>query len=224
MLRNYEVPVAYAMTELATQLRQRGPHPLEMFTLYWVAFNSIYATLAEQAGVSAKWRHNKKDGSPKFRVVSRMQMPDVGLATDQEQMARAFERFGASLRRRLVEHPSTRFFVDRTPKWGGQTIPTDARGQRLNGVMKVAHTLDAAHPVWAPIDASLFEEYQAGARDEKRRDALAWEIVELLYAVRNNTFHGSKNPHDGSDREVLEMAVPLIQLVVESLMYDDEGR
>jgi hypothetical protein len=130
----------------------------------------------------------------------------------------AFQHFTDDLKRRLVEHPSSSFFVYRTPQWRGQPIARDASGQRLNGVLNVGYTIDDQHPVWTPIDVQTFEEYQAGARDPARADALARQILNVLYTVRNNTFHGGKRADDANDREVLEKALPLLIAIVDSFV------
>ena len=217
----YEVPVAYSMITMAMQLG-RPSHPLEAFTCYWAAFNNIYVTIAEQAGKKAQLRKNA-DGSLRTRAVGQVNLPDVAVVTEREQIDLAFQQFTGDLKCGLVEHPSSRFFVYRTPQWRGVPIERDARGQRLNGVLNVGHTLDAAHPVWAPIDTQMFEEYHGAARDVVRCDALAHQILNVLYAVRNNTFHGGKRADDANDREVLEKALPLLVMIVDSFVRIEEA-
>ncbi len=81
-------------------------------------------------------------------------------------------------------------------------------GRRLNGVLNVGHTLDAALPVCTPIDTHMFE----NAQGSEARDALASQILDVLYTIRNNTFHGGKRADDVNDREVLEKALPLLAM------------
>ena len=126
----------------------------------------------------------------------------------------AFDRFPVDLKVSLVEHPSTRFFVYRTPLWRGHPVQNDGQGQRLNGVLNVGHTIDADHPVWTPINTQAFELYQSGSITPAGLDELARQVMEVVYTVRNNTFHGGKRADDANDREVLEKALPLLAMIV----------
>ena len=100
----------------------------------------------------------------------------------------------------------------------GQPIEHDDRGQRLNGVLNVGYTVDAQHPVWTPIDAAEFEACQSGAKTPKRRDELAKQVLDILYTVRNNIFHGGKRADDANDNEVLTRALPLLAMIVNSFV------
>jgi hypothetical protein len=211
----YEIPVAYSMVAMATQVP--SVHPLQAFTCYWAAFNNIYVAISERAGKSAQLRKNA-DGSLRTRAVGQINIPRVSTVSEREQIDLAFQRFPDELKRRIVEHSSTRFFAYRTPHWRGQPIEKDASGQRLNGVLNVGHTVDAKHPVWAPIDIGMFEAYQSGARNSVHRDALASQILDLLYTVRNNAFHGGKSADDANDTAVLEQALPLLVMIVASFV------
>jgi hypothetical protein len=111
------------------------------------------------------------------------------------------------------------FFVHRTPYWSGLPVERDGSGQRLNGVLNVGYTTDSKHPVWSPIDAKLFEAYQKGIRDGSTREPLARQILDVLYTVRNNTFHGGKRADDANDREVLQQALPLLKMIVDSFVH-----
>jgi len=213
---DYEVPVAYSMVRMATRFKE-DVHPLEVFTCYWAAFNNIYVTIADQQGRRPQLKTNP-DGSPRTRTVGQVKIPEVNSVSEREQLDLAFQQFTDELKRRVVEHASTSFFVYRTPQWRGQPIPRDANGQALNGVLNVGYTIDAQHPVWTPIDVQTFEEYQAGARDQARWDALARQILNVLYTVRNNAFHGGKRADDANDREVLEQALPLLIAIVDSFV------
>lgn len=210
---DYEVPVAYSMVTMATQLLIPSSHPVQAFTCYWAAFNNIYVTIAEQKGRRAQLRRNA-DGAVRTRVVAQVNVPEVNPVREREQIDLAFQQFTDELKHDLIEHPSTRFFVYRTPYWRAQPLEKDVNGQRLNGVLNVGHTLDAAHPVWAPIDTQMFEKYHDGARNSETRNALACQVLNVLYTVRNNAFHGGKRADDANDREVLEKALPLLAIIV----------
>jgi hypothetical protein len=132
----------------------------------------------------------------------------------------AFQEFSEDFIHRLIEHPSVRYFVYRTPSWQGQRLEHDAAGQRLNGVLNIGYTVSADHPVWSPIDTQLYERYMAGSQGAQERNLLAKQILDLLYTVRNNTFHGGKRADDANDREVVEKALPLLAMIVNSFLHD----
>lgn len=115
-------------------------------------------------------------------------------------------------------HPSTSFFVYRTPSWRGRRIEFDASGQRLNGVINVGYTVNTDYPVWSPIDTGQYELYMRGYRVVEVSNALAMQILDLLYTVRNNAFHGGKRADDANDHEVVERALPLLVSVVEAFL------
>lgn len=220
ILAQYEIPVAYSMVAMATQLLPaKASHPIETFMCYWAAFNNIYVTVAEQKGRRVRVRRNN-DGSLRTRPVGQVNIPEVAVVSEREQLDLAFMEFSNELKRDMIEHPSTRFFVYRAPYWRGQPITYDGNGQRLNGVLNVGYTVDAANPVWTPIDLQSFENYNNGARDEGTRDALARQILDVLYTVRNNTFHGGKRADDANDRDVLEKALPLLITIVGAFLRE----
>jgi hypothetical protein len=41
--------------------------------------------------------------------------------------------------------------------------------------------------------------------------------------VRNNTFHGGKRADDANDHQVIKMALPLLKIIVEYFLSDDES-
>ena len=213
-IADYEVPVAHSMIAMALHLARRRVHPMEAFTCYWAAFNNIYIVVAERRGKTLQFRKNR-DGSIRTRAVGQVKVPEVTPVVERVQINMAFAEFTDELKRRLVEHPSARFFAYRTPQWHGQPVQQDTHGQRLNGVLNVGYTRDVKNPVWAPIDTHAFEEYHRDARGLNNRDALARQIVDVLYTVRNNTFHGGKDPDDANDRDVLERALSLLVEIVE---------
>ncbi len=214
----YEVPVAQSMIKMAIQLQKATAHPIEEFLCYWAAFNNIYVTIAERAGRTPQLRKNP-DGSIRTRTVGGVEVPQVDVVGERDQIDLDFQQFAGDLKRRLVEHPSTVFFAHRTPHWSGLPIERDGRGQRLNGVLNVGYTTDSKHLVWSPIDVTLFEAYQKELRDDSTRDSLARLILDILYTVRSNTFHGGKRADDANDREVLQHAVPLLKMIVGSFVH-----
>lgn len=219
MFSEYEVPVAYSMVKL---LRNQQTHePLQEFMLNWLAFNNIYTTLADSVGDSRKLKQSK-NGTLQTRSVGNVTMPKVEVPTERKQIDVAFCFFKKELKRGLVMHQNTDFFVYRSPKWCGQTIEFDVQGQRLNGVLNVGHTISNQHPIWSPIDTKQYERYvQDNDEDEDDLEsALAKQILDLLYTVRNNTFHGGKRADDSNDQEVLLKATPLLSLIVAAFLVD----
>jgi hypothetical protein len=219
VLADSEVPVAYSMVRMAAAISERLPDTMQRFMCYWAAFNNIYVTVSEQAGRRARLRRRNRDGSLRKRTAAQVRVPEVSTVSEREQIDLSFQQFSGDLRRRLVEHPSARFFVYRTPLWRGRPITHNADGQRLNGVLNVGHTTDAQHPVWTPLDTVEFEAYHQSADTQVRIDALARQILNVLYTVRNNTFHGGKRADDANDMQVLREALLLLVMIVESFVH-----
>jgi hypothetical protein len=217
MLREYEVPVAFSMIRMAAELPERRPDTIHQFLCYWAAFNNIYVTVSERAGRSAQLRRNP-DGSLRTRAIAGVRVPEVTTVSEREQIDLAFQSVSDDLRTRLIEHPSTRFFVYRTPSWRGQLIAHDANGQAINGVINVGYTIDAQHPVWTPIDTVEFEQFHLGGDTAARRGVLGRQVLDVLYTVRNNAFHGGKRADDANDTQVLEAALPLLEMIVKSFV------
>lgn len=214
-LAQHEVPVAFSLVSLIKQGTGQFTHPIGQFTCYWAAFNNIYVTIADRAGHRPRLT-KRRDGSIRRRVDGSVSIPEVSPVSERQQIDSAFQRFSDDLKQRLIEHPSTRFFVYRTPYWKGRPIATDSNGQQLNGVLNVGYTLSVKNPVWAPIDTATFELYSRA--DVAGRDLLSKQILNLLYTIRNNAFHGGKRADDAHDSEVLENGFPLLAMIVDSLV------
>lgn len=182
-----------------------------------MAFNNIYVTIAEQAGRQPQLQMNP-DGSVKTRAIGHVNVPKVNTVSERDQLDLAFQSFTEDLKRGIVEHPCVRFFVDRTPSWRGLRIEYDNRNQRLNGVLNVGYTVDPLHPVWTPVDTVEFNKYHQGGDTQERCNLLARQVLYVLYAVRNNTFHGGKRADDANDNEVLTNALPLLEMIVRSFV------
>lgn len=217
ILADYEIPVAYSMLAMAAQTPERRPDIIPQFMCYWVAFNNIYVTIAERAGKQPQLRRNS-DGSIQTCSTGDISVPKVTPVREREQLDLAFLEFTENLKRRIVEHQSARFFVDRTPCWKGQRIEYDSGGQRLNGVLNVGYTVDALYPVWTPVDTVEFTAYHDGGDTEQRCNLLAKQILNVLYTVRNNIFHGGKRVDDANDNKVLAKALPLLAMIVMSFV------
>lgn len=212
-----DVPVACSMMQFMKQPSFPSSCPLLSFVCYWSAFNNIYVAVADRHGKRPRLRKNE-DGSLQTRLSGNVSVPKVTYLGDKELIDLAFKEFPKALKCALIEHPSTRFFADRTPRWCGNPIEADAKGQRLNGVLNVGYTQEAHTPIWAPIDILMFNQYAPSTRDWKTCDTLARQILDILYTVRNNTFHGGKRADDNNDIEVLEKAIPLLEMIVKSFL------
>lgn len=213
--KSYELPVAYAMIANAKRIRPRrdGRHPFEQYFLYWAAFSNIYTTIAQRKGLTAKIITND-DGTMVTVQNGSVHIPQVEEVNEKEQISLTFEEFDASLKRTLVTHESTRYFVYRVPAWQGIKIDQDGVGQKVNGVINLSSTCDRNFPVWSPIDGPSYEGYLDKPENEEQRDFLARQIVEMLYTIRGNFMHSSQKFDDANDVGVVVHAFPLLELIV----------
>ena len=217
IFQRYELPIAYSMIAAARRIRPRrdGNHPFEQYFLFWTAFNNIYTTIAHSKGRRTKLKENE-DGSIVTIANGNVNIPEVVIVSEREQIRLAFQEFDDDLKRTLILHKGTEYFVGRIPSWQGIKIEFDAFGQRVNGVINVNYTSDSQYPVWSPIDFQLFEEYLENPDNEDNKDFLARQIVDLLYTIRNNLMHGGKRFDDANDIAVVENALPMLELIVTS--------
>jgi len=218
MLARYEIPVAFSMVELAQQAAKLAPQPFQEYMCYWAAFNNIYTTIAERKGYFTHLRI-QKDGTIRVRENGSVLIPEVEIPLrERDEIDLAYTEFSETLKHNLITHPNTKFFVERIPKWQGVEIKFDENGQRLNGVINVNYTTDNKHPVWSPIDFDPYERYIQNQATQDDVNLLARQLLFLTYTIRNNTFHGGKRADDADDRQVIEMALPLLKMIVESFM------
>lgn len=200
-----EVPVACSMIELA----ERADHPFQRYFCFWAAFNNIYTLVAQRNGVTVQPkfdRNGRRRTERKWTYI----FPSVYTPKEHEQIIEAVNALDVRVKDALISHPNIRFFVERTPQ--GVTSNRDSRGQLINGVLNVTKTVNSQAPVWSPIDKQAYERYIAG--DCSDIDLLAEQIIFMLYTIRNNLVHGSKNPGEENDMTVLRNALPLLELVV----------
>lgn len=214
----YDVPVAHSMLAAIRHLGTFAD-PMQQFMCYWIAFNNIYVTIAESQGLRPE-HLRREDGTEDTRCVGGVRVPKVKGVSERLMMDRALRLLTDEARHRLLQHRSTKYFVERVPQWRGQRITHDQKGQRLNGVLNVGHTLSANEPIWSPINPSRFQRFLSGRTDRRTVGILTREVLGVIYTVRNNLFHGGKRNDDANDRQVLENALPLLQLIVESLIPD----
>jgi hypothetical protein len=212
-----EVPVAFSMFALAQRAPKARYQPFQKYMCCWAAFNNIYTTVASYDGHYAELKKND-DGTIAMRQEGHVSIAKVNTISERRQIELAFEKFSEELMHGLIIHENTRFFVYRTPSWRGSPISQDASGQELNGVINVGHTVNSDYPIWSPIDTKLYESYVVNHHDTRARKVLAKQIVNVLYTVRNNLFHGGKREDDGNDFEVVEKAMPILSMVVSSFL------
>ena len=221
MFEKHEIPVAYSMIALAKQLETSSTSILQIFCCYWIAFNNIYSTLAERGGFSVRFR--TKNGAISTKKNGGVYIPLVDkIVTEKQEIEQAYDKLHESLKIKLIKHSNTRFFVERIPQWNDEPIKFDAQGQKLNGVINVGYTSDKNNPVWSPLDLDAYNRIDGPAATPDDVNLLAYQLLFLLYTVRNNTFHGGKRADDANDCEVLEHALPLLKMIVDSFMIPAE--
>lgn len=216
MLDDYEVPVAKSVMQSLDRIGFSSSDE-DIFIKYimlWIAFNNIYVTLANQRGIKRKPETNKNDKSMKTITNGSIILPKMSRVTERAQIKAAYELFNDDIKDKLIKHESTNFFVNRVPRWEGRKIEFDTKGQRVNGVINLSYTYSKDYLYWSPIDINIYRSYRKGDESIESREVLSEQILNLLYAVRNNTFHGGKRFDDANDRNVVEKATPLLEIVV----------
>jgi hypothetical protein len=204
-----EVPVACSMIELA----DRADHPFQRYFCYWAAFNNIYTLVAQRNGVTVQPNLDRTGQGRTERKWTYI-FPSVRPPKEPEQIIEAVNELDVRAKDALISHLKARFFVERVPL--GVTGNHDSLGQLINGVLNVSRTLNSQSPVWSPIDKQAYERYMAG--DQSGQGILAEQIVFMLYTVRNNLVHGSKNPGEENELTVVQNALPLLELVVRAFI------
>jgi hypothetical protein len=207
-LRKHEIPVAYSMIETVKRIRPRrdGGHLFQHYFLYWSAFSNIYTTIARKKGIRTQLKKND-DGSVMTIANGNVRIPQVAKVSERDQIALTVQEFDDDLKHTLIRHQGTEYFVYRIPYWQGKSIEFDALGQRVNGVLNIHCTCDRQYPVWSPIDIEHYKEYPAHPDEPENRDFLAGQITGLLFTVRNNLMHGSKEFDDSNDMKVIDNAL-----------------
>lgn len=212
-----ELPIAYSMIEAANRVRPRrdGRHPFDRFFLVWTAFKHIFTAVASRHGYSTQYVVGE-DGAIETVPNGNVNIPKVVPVGEREQISIVLREMDEELKHRLVTHKSTNFFLNRVPFWQGKPIEVDAFGQRLNGVINVQDTTDPDYPVWSPVDRHVYESYLKDPESAEDQDFLAAQVVELLHTVSKNLMHFGQKFDDGTDIQVAQNALPLLELIVES--------
>jgi hypothetical protein len=210
----YEVPVAYAMISMARRISEVHYEPFQEYMSYWTAFNNIYTTIADFNGLRPTFEI--VDGVKRTRSQWGYTFPTVRPVSEVAQIQAAIKQIPSEVSHQLIVSENTKFFVYR--KLRGLFTDVDSIGQKMNGVLNITRTISKEFPVWSPIDTQIYEDYVAGNRLPKSLEVLTEQIVFLLYTVRNNLFHGGKRVDDARDRSVVEHALPLLKLLVETFI------
>ena len=202
-----ELPIAFSMIEAAGRVRPRrdGFHPFDQFFLLWTAFKQFYTAAASRSGVSTQYLVNQ-DGSITTTSNGSVNIPNVIPVNESEQLSIVLQKLDDQLKHQLINHNSTRFFLNLVPFWQGKPIEVDAFGQKLNGVINVNDTTQPEYPVWSPIDALVYERYLKDPERAEDRTFLAGQIMDLLHTVSKNLMHFGQKFDDGKDIKVVENA------------------
>jgi hypothetical protein len=221
-----EIPIAYVMLDLARQPIQAGQDAVhdrlflahakallaQRFLCTWAAFQAICAALARRAGLRPRFEL-RRNGTMQTRRVGAVKIVVVHPPSDGQRIEAAWAQFDDGFRHRLIAHPGAAFFVRRKPVVLDQVMERDGFGQRLNGLVDVACTVDVRYPTWSPIDVVAYDRYMArGGTDPKARDLLARQIVDLLCTLHSNVLYGGSDAESGPD--VIEHALPLLDEIV----------
>jgi hypothetical protein len=213
----HELPLAYAMIENARRVRPRrdAGHLYQKYFLLWTAFNSIYTTIAHRHGL--RTRIMEDEHGDIIRIPNgNVSIPKVGVVSEIKQIFLSMDQIDEDLKHNLITHQSTEYFVNRIPAWDGIKIEFDSLGQKVNGVINVDYTSDHQNPVWSPIDTQFYQEYFENPDDKENRDFLARQVVDLLLTIRLNLMHGGKRFDDANDINVVENALPMLEMIVYS--------
>ncbi len=196
---------------------------------YGLSFDSILAALSAQAGLRPDFQMHS-NGTLQTHKVGKIKIAEIKMPARQDQIALAGQHMPAEVAHRLVAHPETAFFVNRTPTWLGNPLPNDQWGQRLNGVLDIESTADPRYPVWTPIQADVYRQYLSpsgapGKQDAKTRPAarlaLCRQILTLLDTARRNLIADRPQGAGEVNASVIERTLPLWDLVILGLTQKD---
>lgn len=187
------------------------------YLLAWTAFECLVKAAAREAGVRAAFGL-RKNGTVQTRTVGALKLPVVIPPRPEREMEVALARLPERAKEALVAHPSVRALALRVPRYQGRPLVHDARGQRLSGVLDVAHTPDARYPVWCPLDLDLIRARDRGDLAPEQRDALVMQLVALLAAIQRNLLAGADDGESAAPQ-----GLPLVKILVAGLDRSGEG-
>ena len=218
--RAWRFQVASAMVRLVEHERPSEMGSLEQYMCYWVGLQNICVTIANEQG--CRPAHLTSEGQLELEQVGGFSMPKVRMPEEREQLDAVYKVFSQQQKEKLILHSRTRFFVNRLPRFQSDELTVDARGQRLNGVLDIGRTVEAANPVWCPVDQALYYAYLAGDRTNEGAEKLVKEILNLLHTIGKNRLHGEKRADDASTLDVVEHGLPLLKEVVNAFVSPPE--
>jgi hypothetical protein len=192
--------------------------PRHVYASYWIAFNNIYVTLADFRGKAASLNKDS-NGSVKMIRVDGNDMPKVTPVKEREQIEIAIKELADNAKAELVGHKNVIFFVNRSPVFGQYPLEKNKAGQKLNGVLNVGYSY-RDYPVWSPLNREAHAKVKSKSASKADIDLLAKQIVDMLYTIRNNLFHGGKRADDAQNQEILKNAIPLLEIVVRFFLRD----
>jgi len=84
---------------------------------------------------------------------------------------------------------------------------------------------ESIHPIWywkcSHTNIDNRQSHECGEQG-RIRDFTDWyNMVEFWHSIRNNLFHGSKDPHDARDKILMENGYKTLRPLVEILLADD---
>jgi hypothetical protein len=209
-----DLPIADKMLHLVDI--GHAMHPFQKYMCFWIAFNNIYTTNTYTLDKNDKLKRDAS-GDVQYRTdeFSGFRMPVISsILHEKEQIVITTKEIDPNFQRELISHSSLTYFVSRHPLFNGFEIKKDLLGQEVNGVINIKKTVDADHPFWSPIDKGLFEKSKANLILDEEIERLSIQVSLMLYTIRNNLFHGGKEPTDWNEREVVENALPLLSRLV----------
>jgi len=208
--------VASAMARHVEQERPGAMGAVEQYMCYWVGLQNICVTIANEQACRPELLTS--EGQLELEQVDGFSMPKVRMPEEREQLDAAYKVFSPQLKEKLILHRCTRFFVNRLPRFHGDELTVDSRGQGLNGVLDIGRTVDATNPVWCPIDQALYYAYLGGERTSEGAEKLGKEILNVLFTIGRNRLHGEKRADDASTLDVVEHGLPLLKEVVNAFI------
>jgi len=211
MFHESEVPIAISMIQLSEIAR----HPFQKYFSLWAAFNNVYSLIGRHHGLVVRHELDNK-GNARTEQRWGYTFNRVIIPSEKQILIEAVNQLDNVTKDTLIKHENIRFFVDRTPR--GVKGNRDSAGQLINGVLNIARTVDPNLPIWSPIDKPKYEKYITG-EDASSRSILAEQIVFMLYTIRNNLVHGSKNMDEANDIEVVNYALPLLEVIIRSFIH-----
>ncbi len=202
-LNRTDAPVAHSMVDHLDHRTRRPTTPFPRYACCWMAFNSIYFVA---------YRDHLQQGNPRPR-----NKPVNELPSEAEHLQFIATRFTPRLTRRLLKLKAFQFFLNRRPRWHHGDVP-DINGVQPNGVTNIGKSIYSAQPVLAQLDRAMVARIDTPAQLPADQDALAAQIVFMLFTVRNNMFHGGKELLDPNANTVLRNAYMLLRRIVDSFL------